>query len=618
MKNKKIIIAICLLIVMISLGVWLYFSQYKKNATYQEKIIDFNQYELLADGALTSTQSGITSDIIKKTENGNYTINDPFIVINPYGISPLTAIISFKTSEKEQVKITVKAKAGGKDLVYTSEAATSHYLPVYGLYLDYENEVLIETKSATKNILLPTEKPNNMQPVYLLDREVKTNNLDTKDNDFYFLSTLMGSIALAYDQEGELRWFLTSGIYKQITTLSNGHFLLANINDSTLIEIDILGKIYNSYELNNPYLENYLELPSENIIYATDNAKLIELDLKTGKAVKTYEIFKILSKVDANHMNNIKEKFGEITSLTYDAKNKAVIVGIHNYSTILSLDYKTSKINWILANPTYYSDKYTDYLLKPTGNDFTYPIGNYNAKMKDNLLSVFVNDWDLTKTYACSNADTAHSYAVDYLIDSSKKTVSEKWSYGKDLNNFSFLYADYMSKNNEKTILFGREFFNFRAPMQECSLYDEGDFNAKIVTLKDDQITFEMTINNSYNTVNKMNIYNQVTNFTNHKVNAFSANQKVDKHETANYQTKYSEASIFTVPLTLVGNTLSLLINNDNKAQYKIILVDEYGKGYIYMANAENKINFKKGLGKTIILIEKDGILSNTGYYLDL
>lgn len=71
------------------------------------------------------------------------------VVVNPYGIAPLTAIIKHGGYTLTDVKVTVQAKAGGVPISYkVSDGLIKNYagIPVFGLYADYKNTVLVEYK----------------------------------------------------------------------------------------------------------------------------------------------------------------------------------------------------------------------------------------------------------------------------------------------------------------------------------------------------------------------------------------------------------------------------------------------------------------------------------------
>ena len=54
-----------------------------------------------------SRQKEIDEKLRSEYESGGYTLDDPFVVVNPYGISPLTALVMFDTDEEVQVAVKV-------------------------------------------------------------------------------------------------------------------------------------------------------------------------------------------------------------------------------------------------------------------------------------------------------------------------------------------------------------------------------------------------------------------------------------------------------------------------------------------------------------------------------
>ncbi|WP_455940146.1 aryl-sulfate sulfotransferase [Helicobacter fennelliae] len=69
------------------------------------------------------------------------------IIVNPYGIAPLTAIIKNGGYELKNAKVTVVGKKGGVDISYNvadKHLRTHAGIPVFGLYADYQNTVNVE------------------------------------------------------------------------------------------------------------------------------------------------------------------------------------------------------------------------------------------------------------------------------------------------------------------------------------------------------------------------------------------------------------------------------------------------------------------------------------------
>ena len=54
------------------------------------------------------------------------TLDNPVVVVNPYGLSPLSALIQFNTETPEPVKVIVKGRSAQTDLSWTYEPATTH------------------------------------------------------------------------------------------------------------------------------------------------------------------------------------------------------------------------------------------------------------------------------------------------------------------------------------------------------------------------------------------------------------------------------------------------------------------------------------------------------------
>ena len=290
-----------------------------------------------------------------------YTLDNPNVILNPYGNSPLTAIILFETDDDLPVTITVQGKDQNSTYINTFESTKRHYIPVYGLYANETNYIKLECGSKTKTIELKTES----LPEELLSIPNITNNT----NNLTFITSNRYPYAL--DNNNDIRWYLTKHCYGKINYLENGNLLLSdetsnlNYNSYGLIEIDLLGKIHKQYTLDTPYLGSYEE--TNNTIIINTNPS-IEVEKQTGTILKT---------------NNTKAKSLEI---------------LHENQTLLPL-YTTNK-NYFLTKSIKYSltketpkstksiflvgyidpdDNYTNYNIKITKNKDNLTItGNFD------------------------------------------------------------------------------------------------------------------------------------------------------------------------------------------------------------------------------------------------
>lgn len=234
------------------------------------KLVNAN-IELKAEQDIIAVQS---NKEIYLTPYG-YTIDNPNIIVNPYGISPLTAIILFETPDYQMVTITIHGKDQNSTYTNTFESQKRHYIPIYGLYPNTTNKIDIKSGEQHKTIEIKTEP----LPIELTE----SHNIENNTNNLTFITT--DNYPYAVDNNNDIRWYLTKNYSKQITYLENGHLLLSDeilteTNQShNLVEIDLLGKIYKHYILDTPYLGTYQETSTSLIINSTSK---IEIDKQTG------------------------------------------------------------------------------------------------------------------------------------------------------------------------------------------------------------------------------------------------------------------------------------------------------------------------------------------------
>lgn len=209
-----------------------------------------------------------------------YDIENPNIIVNPYGNSPLTALVMFSTDDYSNVKLTIKSKDGNSDIVYKFGKDKYHMIPIYGLYADYDNTVIIESEGIKKKISIKTNKlPPDFNHV---QDEVK--------DDFVFYNC---NYPYAIDNSGEVRWYLNEKYYGNITMLDNSSIIIGSNryneegNTISFYKMNLLGKIYNEYLLEGSYY-GYNCLYEENLLILSD--KILLVDIQTGEIISEYGI----------------------------------------------------------------------------------------------------------------------------------------------------------------------------------------------------------------------------------------------------------------------------------------------------------------------------------------
>ena len=212
-RNKKIITIIISIIVLIILG-----------------SIFYSYNNLRGKNEIDLTASLVTkqNEVEKTIKTNGYTIDNPKVLLDPYDASPLTALILFETEEEVSPKITIE----GKDKLTTIETEfaknTKHYLPIYGLYADYNNKVdisytLSNGKKITKQVEIQT---NKLPDDFVLPTSLKKDS-SKLTNDLYFFTPSSKGYTCAYDVNGDVRWYLSNNDVWDNTRLKNGHMMVS-------------------------------------------------------------------------------------------------------------------------------------------------------------------------------------------------------------------------------------------------------------------------------------------------------------------------------------------------------------------------------------------------------
>ena len=164
-----------------------------------------------------------------------YTIDNPNIIVNPYGNSPLTAIVMFDTSNYSKVDITIKGK-NDTDIKYTFDNNKHHLIPIYGLYANYNNTIVLNSEDKEKVINIKTDElPDDFKYI------------ESSYADYKFLN---GNYPYAIDNYGDVRWYLNKHYYGNISVLDNSKIVVGSdkyTEDGKTIsfyQMNLLGKIY--------------------------------------------------------------------------------------------------------------------------------------------------------------------------------------------------------------------------------------------------------------------------------------------------------------------------------------------------------------------------------------
>ena len=516
-RNKKIITIIISIIVLIILG-----------------SIFYSYNNLIGKSKIDLTASLVTkqNEIEKTIKTNGYTIDNPKVLLDPYDASPLTALILFETEEEVSPKVTIE----GKDKLTTIETEfaknTKHYLPIYGLYADYNNKVdisytLSDGKKITKQVEIQTDK---LPDDFVLPTSVKKDS-SKLTNDLYFFTPSSNGYTCAYDVNGDVRWYLSNNAIWDNTRLKNGHMMVSTerlVNSpyymTGLYEIDLLGHIYNEYSLKGGYHHDYFELPNGNLLVASDDFNneagtvedyIVELDRTTGNIVKTWDLKDVLNMEDGKSENWSNYDWFHNNSVWYDETTNSITLSGRHQDAVINIDYTSGKLNWIIGDSTNWSSEYQKYFFTPVGKDFEWQWSQHAAMITpEGYVFIFDNGNNKSKDSSkYVEASNSYSRGVMYKIDTDKMTIEQVYEYGKERgSSFYSPYisdVDYLSKNHYLIHSGGIVYVDGKNSNQPAGFSSNTTLKSDTVEVLNDKVIFEIVLPTNNYRVEKLSLYTE-------------------------------------------------------------------------------------------------------------
>ena len=464
------------------------------------------------------------SELENKFTSYGYTIDEPNIILNPYEISPLTALVMFETNDYVSPTVTVVGKSEKTTYTHTFKESKTHYLEILGLYPDYNNEVIISYGNVSKKIYIQTGKlPDNfVMPSSIYKDE------DKLDNELYFYTPSSIGYTCAYDINGDVRWYLTESFIWEINRLRNGNLLLSTdklVNNpyytTGLYEMNMLGKIYFEYNIDGGYHHDYYEMPNGNILVLSNNFAngtvedyIVELDLRDGSIVKKFDLTDILPMNEGESENSTTYDWFHNNSVWYDEKSNSITLSGRHMDAVINISYDTGKLNWIIGDSTNYSSEWQKYFFKPIGDNFEWQWSQHSAKITpDGYVFIFDNGNNKSKIKE-NYVDASNSYSrgVMYKIDTSNMTIEQIWEYGKERG--SDFYSPYISnvlylEENHFVVHSGGIVKINGIPSNYPAGLSNGDVSLKsdTVELLNNEVIYELILPTNNYRVRKMEMY---------------------------------------------------------------------------------------------------------------
>ncbi|MDE7310208.1 MAG: aryl-sulfate sulfotransferase [Eubacterium sp.] len=389
--------------------------------------------------------------------SGEYDFFHPYCKVDPYGRSPLTAVLLFCTKTETAVSVHVpgKTKMACVDAEF-SDFTCDHIVPVYGLYPGKTNVVQIkgqdrEGNTVENQIEIVTEKLKHGFEDISLIAYAEDEKLLAPGFNFCYSGLEDKGMKMAYDVNGDIRWYFSDISFEIPTNYASSSSVWMSrqlldefhAKESLVFELNYMGRIQSVYDL--PYgIHHDIQFTSKDTMVILGSRgdvkydKLIEVDLNTGNIIleidykkmlqRTRNVSVVYSNADWIHANSVIEH------------KEDFIVSGNTQSTIIKHS-RSGQIKWMLADPIGYGVYWKRFLLKPVGRKFEYPYNQHAVTVLPDIdgnpdtvdILLFDNGYSRNK---CKGWDEkkhpSYSRMVHYQINEKDMTVRQVWEYGKE------------------------------------------------------------------------------------------------------------------------------------------------------------------------------------------
>ena len=402
-------------------------------------------------------QAGVDRSLQEEAGKG-YSFDEPMVIVNPYGSSPLTAVVIFTTPSDMGGSIIVEGKSDEDDIKGSFAAEKEHIVPIYGLYAGDTTKVTLTLEDGTSNTLeIKTDQLNYSTDGFEVEM------LDSSSYDYSrltFACSLNGSIS-ALDSKGDLRWIYSEGGFLGVKALSNGRLAVPTgytlkpmYYQSGILEMDLLGKIYKEYAISGGMHHDIFELKNGNLLVAADRPSfdtledyIVEIDRKTGEVVWELDLMELIDPTEGGSIHRSDEDWFHNNGVWYDEASDTLLLSGRHVDAITAVDKSEKKLKWILGDPEGWSEEYQQYFFQPIGDNFEWQYAQHEVSMLPNgNIMCFDNGagrTKVTKEDQKVTGDNVYSRAVIYRINEENRTIEQVWQYGKELGGQ--FYSEWIS-----------------------------------------------------------------------------------------------------------------------------------------------------------------------------
>jgi arylsulfate sulfotransferase len=471
-------------------------------------------YRFIENTELMEQVEASEDAIREQWDADTYTAEAPLVALDPYDVAPLSALVMFETEEPVSVTYFVEGKT--EETTYPNsieEFNTVHELPVLGLYAGVANNVHIELEDEEGNlsehvVQIETEE----LPEGFYELELVESQPDNMHPGITFLNSSAGEYT-AVDHLGDVRFMIKPWMANNVEHLSNGNILIIlrrehdeeealSINYDHVVEMDLLGKPYNSYlfEMDNnrnavAFDHDIIELDNGNILGLVHDSQseyvedvMIEFDLDTGEVVKATDFKDLFPSdyyEDYEYQGEPSYDWNHHNAIDQTEDGESLLVSVRNHDMVVKMTYPENDIEWISVIDENWENTTRppeEYMLEPIGDVKFHMAHHAVEEMPDQDGNDDTTDimlFDNNRMIMRGHEEEAEKYsrAVQYRINEVDMTIEEIWSYGEERGEYSYSDivsdADYLEETNNVLVNFGRVYNEEGAPLSHIVEVDK-------------------------------------------------------------------------------------------------------------------------------------------------
>lgn len=360
-------------------------------------------------------QDRLAYTLLQLTQEGNYTLESPLAILNPFGTGSNGLYLYFGTNNptKVQYTVSVEDESIADYTAWANNAGEDGFSRVQeflliGLVPGQENTVTLtaynrqgaQTQSASFTIDMP--EPTSGYDVTL--ETVDGDSAQELSNGLYYAMGIGGQYGYTffYDNDGVMRYeMVLEGYHSDRFLWDDDGSLITCVGSTKVARLNRFGQVTQVYDLGTYELHHDINWGPEGTILAlatdlegeTVEDQVLQIDLESGEVTHIVDFTQVFqSYFDITRPVQATDPFGlwsegewdwlHLNSLQYDESDNSIIVSSRETSTIIKCALgEEPQIVWMAGNPDFWEGTdFAKYSLEAQG-DFSYQYGQHDVEL---------------------------------------------------------------------------------------------------------------------------------------------------------------------------------------------------------------------------------------------